>query len=187
MGVGNAPVIEERRANPVKTKARIGIRETALTPEVTDELLRMSEDWEKENSCHGYRKNAETDIAGKRIFTACSGAQIIGYLLGHGEKTDKPSSMIPQGETVFEVDELYVCPAFRGQGVGAQLFQYAEQAVLDEASFLTLTAASRNGKAILHFYLEEMGMTFWSARLFKPLHALPSACGGETAASPDET
>jgi hypothetical protein len=33
--------------------------------------------------------------------------------------------------------------------------------------FIVLSTASKNSKAILHFYLDELGMQFWSARLFK--------------------
>ena len=32
------------------------IVETELTETVLEELIRLSVDWEKENSCHGYRK-----------------------------------------------------------------------------------------------------------------------------------
>ena len=33
------------------------IVETELTEAVLEELIRLSVDWEKENSCHGYRRN----------------------------------------------------------------------------------------------------------------------------------
>jgi hypothetical protein len=32
-----------------------------------------------------------------------------------------------------------------------------------------LSTATKNARAILHFYLDELGMEFWSARLFKSL------------------
>jgi len=65
-------------------------KEVELTDEILAELISCSENWEKENSRHGYRKNTEEDIKGNRIY-----------------------------------------------------------------------------KAILHFYLDELGMEFWNARLFK--------------------
>ena len=55
----------------------IRIVETDLTEEVLDKLIRMSEDWEKENSCHGYRKNEKSDIEGNRIFLAYCGDTIV--------------------------------------------------------------------------------------------------------------
>lgn len=37
-----------------------------------------------------------------------------------------------------------------------------------EQTLLRLSA-TRNWKAILHFYIEELGMEFWNARLFKKI------------------
>ena len=69
----------------------------------------------------------------------------------------------------FEVEELYVIPEMRSHGVGRTLFRYAETAVRGDADFMVLSTATRNWKAILHFYLEELGMEFWNARLFKKI------------------
>ena len=62
----------------MKTNPEIRMAETDLTEEVLNELIRMSEDWEKENSCHGYRKNEKSDIEGNRIFLAYCGDTIVG-------------------------------------------------------------------------------------------------------------
>jgi hypothetical protein len=34
---------------------------------------------------------------------------------------------------------------------------------------MMLTTATKNFRAILHFYIDELGMDFWSARLFKKI------------------
>ena len=34
---------------------------------------------------------------------------------------------------------------------------------------IMLIAAAKNYRAILHFYIDELGMDFWSARLFKKI------------------
>ena len=47
------------------------------------------------------------------------------------------------------------------------LFRAAADAVREEAAYITLSTASKNWRAILHFYLEELHMEFWNARLFK--------------------
>ena len=76
---------------------------------------------------------------------------------------------MPEGTDCFEVEELYVCPPFRGRGIGQRLFRCAEQAVSAEADFLMLSTATKNWRAIMHFYIDELDMQFWSARLFKRL------------------
>ena len=143
--------------------------ETELTPEILDALIQMSIDWEAENSCYGFRRNELSDIEGNRIFIAEKDGVPIGYLFGHVEEAQRSSSVIADGTPYFEVEELYVKPAYRSQGVGKQLFTFAEKTVSKEVSFLMLSTATKNYKAILHFYLDEVGMEFWNARLFKKI------------------
>jgi GNAT superfamily N-acetyltransferase len=146
----------------------VSITETELTLEVLETLIRMSEDWEAEQSCYGYRKNDRSDIEGNRIFLAKDGEETIGYLFGHTEKSQKSSSIMPDGTPCFEIEELYVVPAYRSKGIGRQLFAYAEQAVSSEAEYIMLSTATKDREAIRRFY-DRMGMNFWSARLFKKL------------------
>ena len=145
------------------------IVETELTEAVLEELIRLSVDWEKENSCHGYRKNEKSDIEGNRIFLALLGDTVTGYLFGHAEKSVKATSIMPDGTPCFEVEEIYIRPEYRNMGIGRQLFSFVERTVSGEVDYLTLSTATRNWKAILHFYLDELGMNFWNARLFRKI------------------
>lgn len=145
------------------------IKEAELTEAVQEKLIALSRDWEKENICHGYHKNAPSDIEGNRIFLAMEEGDVIGYLFGHGAVTDKTTSVYHAGTRYFEIEEIYVTPAFRGQGIGKQLFRYAEKAIAHDADMILLGTATKNFRAILHFYIDELGMEFWSARLFKKL------------------
>lgn len=44
-----------------------------------------------------------------------------------------------------------------------------ENTVKPEAEYMVLSTATKNWKAIFHFYLDELDMQFWSARLFKKI------------------
>ena len=81
-----------------------------------DELIALSEDWESENSCHGYRKNAPEDIEGRRVFLAEDGGKTAGYLFGQMEKSENMTSVMPEKTPYFEVEEIYVIPELRSKG-----------------------------------------------------------------------
>ena len=69
----------------------------------------------------------------------------------------------------MEFRKLYVIPEKRSQGIGETMFRHVEDAVRSEAKYMILSTATKNWKAILHFYLDELDMQFWSARLFKEI------------------
>lgn len=146
------------------------VYEAKLNDELLEKLISMSVDWEAENSTYGYRKNDRSDIEGNRIFLAEQDGEILGYLFGHVEKSERASSIMADGTAYFEIEELYVVPSYRSEGVGRMLFHNAEQIVKAAGiEFIMLSTATKNYKSILHFYIDELGMDFWSARLFKKL------------------
>lgn len=131
-------------------------------------LLAMSAAWAEEKSTRGYCANAESDLANRRIFVAEEDGRILGYLFGYESASENCSSVMAEGTPCFEVEELYVEPACRGRGIGKALFALAEETVkADGAQYLLLSTSTKDYKRILHLYIEELGMEFWSARLFK--------------------
>lgn len=143
--------------------------ETTLTPDVLDVLMKMSVDWASEKSCRGYHANTESDIQGNRIFLAVDGDVPVGYLFGQVTLAKRSSTVMEENTPYFEVEELYIVPGWRSKGVGGALFRYAENQVKQDAEYILLSTATQNWRAILHFYIEELGMEFWSARLFKKI------------------
>ena len=89
-------------------------------------------------------------------------------MFGKSELAQRSNSIMVDGTDYFEVEELYVVPECRGQGVGKVLFSFAEAVVKAEGiDYLMLSTATKDYRRILHFYIDELGMEFWSARLFK--------------------
>ena len=143
--------------------------ETEINEDVIGRLIALSREWERENSCYGYRENTRGDIEGNRIFLAEEGEDLIGYLFGKVCMSENMRSIMPEGTPYFEVEELYVIPHRRSEGIGTALFHFAEDSVRSEAEYMVLSTAAKNWKAVFHFYLDELDMSLWSARQFKKI------------------
>ena len=137
-----------------------------------DELIEMSDEWEKEFSSIGYLKNESKDLENQRLIIALDTDtnKLVGYLYGHKYKTRNSSATIPENSKVFELEEIYVKKDYRSMGIGTTMFKAIEDKLKNEGvTYITLTTKTKDYKKIFHFYIEEMGMTFWHARLFKEL------------------
>ena len=148
--------------------SEITYKEVQLNDEILSFLIAFSRDWEAENSTYGYRANTKEDIGGNRIFVASKDDRIIAYLFGRQYRSENMRSIMNEGTAFFEVEELYVIPEERNKGIGTKLFRYLEENLTEE-EYIVLSTATKNYRSILHFYLEELDMDFWSARLYKKI------------------
>ena len=132
-------------------------------------LLELSLMWEKEDSCYGYRANTEDDFQDCYILAAYDN-ELIAYIFGKEEIQDKQTSVIDKNMHYFEIEELYVHPSYRSSGIGKQLMESLEKELKKKGlEMMMLSTATKNWKAIMHFYIDEIEMNFWSARLYKRL------------------
>jgi len=146
------------------------IRESTGEEAALRDILALSEAWERENSCYGYRKSEKGDIEGRRIFTAEREGKTVGYLFGRKEYLKNTSSVAPDGTEYFEIEEIYVVAEYRSMGIGRALYEFLEERLKEEGTdYIFLSTATKDWRKIFHFYIEELGMEFWSARLFKKL------------------
>lgn len=145
------------------------VKEEPLTEALLQKLIDLSIIWENENNVYGYHSNQREDIINHRIFIAYQQDEIVGYSFGHSYDIDKKTALFQPGEHLFEVDELYVVKNYRSQGIGKMLLEKVVENVQSEHDYLTLSTATKNHRAILHFYIDEVGMNFHCAHLFKKL------------------
>lgn len=144
--------------------------EAQLSDTLLKSLIAMSAAWEAENSTYGYHINSRQFIEKNRVFVAEEQGAVVGYLLGKRCVAERSTSVMEQGTAYFEIEELYVTPERRNCGVGKKLFQFVEDTARSEGiGILDLITATKDHRRILHFYIDELGMEFWSAHLYKKL------------------
>ncbi len=147
----------------------IEIKKCELNDTNIKAVIELSEKWESEDLTYGYCANAKNDLMGNDLFLAYLDNEIIGYLIGKCSVLEESVTPIDKGAKCFEIDEIYVIEKYRSQGIGRALFAYVENYYKQNIEYITLSTATKNYKSILHFYIEKMDMTFWSAKLLKKI------------------
>lgn len=137
-----------------------------LDEKTIQKLIELSKKWQEEDCSYGMIANTEEDIK-EPLCVAVDNDEIVGYIFGHYYVTENKTSYIDIGCECFTVDELYVLPEYRSQGIGKELFKRMEKAVKDSCTYITLSTSTKDYKKILHFYVEELDMNFHSAFLIK--------------------
>lgn len=139
-----------------------------LDENTIEQLIALSKLWKEENCSYGMEVNTKEDLS-EPLIVALDENKIIGYIFGHFYTTENKTSYIEIGQKCFSVDELYVLPEYRSNGIGKKLFRMLEEKVKEECSYMTLSTSTKNYQAILHLYIEELGMHFHSAYLIKAM------------------
>jgi predicted N-acetyltransferase YhbS len=103
------------------------------------------------------------------MLVALDGDQIVGYIHGSYYTKEKKTSYMDAGKRGFEVEGLYVLPAYRSEGIGGTLYRLMEKFVTPHCSYITLATSTKDYPRILKFYVDDLKMTFHSAFLFKSL------------------
>lgn len=145
------------------------IRIRPAEPEDMPVLLALSREWAAEGITFGYSPTGREAFAGYRCWVAEIDGEVVGYAGGEVDTARRNIEIQQAGERYFELEELYVCPACRGRGVGRLLLARVEEDARREGlAQLMLNAANRDHAPLLDFYLRE-GLTPHSIRLFKTL------------------
>lgn len=132
-----------------------------------DTLIKLSVDWENEHNTEGYISNSKDTFKNTETYVALIDDEVIGYLYGYFRKSPVSNSVQKIDDRIFEIEELYIVPKYRDMGYGKELYKYVEEDIKDKVDLILLSTATKDYKRILHFYIDELDMTFWNARLYK--------------------
>lgn len=133
-----------------------------------EKLVYLSEAFEQEDCCNGIIADSYEYFVNKKVAVCLVNNEIIGYCYGSIDKEDKLRSYSNVGDMIYYLDEMYVSPRYRNCGVGKKLFEFVEKyAKENNCKTIRLNAVSKDYKRLLTFYIDELGMSFWSAFLVK--------------------
>ena len=144
----------------------IAIQKAVFDEKTVARLLELSQIWVDEDNCFGMVANTRDDLV-EPCYIALDGDVIIGYAFGESIKASGKWGEIQEGDPCFRIDELYVLPEYRNQGIGKRLFSCLQEEAKSKAPYLVLNTSNKAYERILRFYCEDVGMTFHSAFLMK--------------------
>lgn len=139
--------------------------------EELDAILRLNEEFCKEKCCNAIITDNIDFFKSKNILVAIIDDLICGYAYGDINGATKTTTYHKKDDKIFYLEELYVKKQFRNKHIGTKLFEYLEQYAKDNhCKGIELNASSKDYKKLLHFYIDELGMSFFSAFLYKKLN-----------------
>lgn len=125
--------------------------------------------WESEEITYGLAATpAETLDAqlGPYFLVAEEDGEIVGYVTGSVHTSDG-MAVIPDGAAYLEVDELYVIPDRRSQGMGRMLLDTVlARAEAAGVEYQLVYSATKDLRRVMQFY-EQSGFQSWCIQLFR--------------------
>lgn len=132
---------------------------------------KLQVDWADQNITYGFVPASEDELRlalGPLFFVAEISGKIVGFIYGR-KLVSKGMTIIPEGKTYLNIDDLYVDPDYQNRGIGHlllhQLCASAKRAELKQA---VVYSATKGIHRILNFY-EDCGFQSWHIQMFKEL------------------
>ena len=144
----------------------IEYKKASLNEEEIRQLITLSKMWADEDCTFGLIANTKDDIH-EPLYLALDDEQIVGYIMGKFFVEKERRSYVEVGDACFEVEELYVVPSYRNQGIGRTLFSILENEVKDKVKYIVLATSTKDYQRTLKFYVKDNDMTYHSAFLIK--------------------
>ena len=133
-----------------------------------DNIADLSKQFADECCCNSIAAASEDFYKEKQVLVATSGTLIVGYLYFTIENDPVDTSYGKKEDLTLWIQELFVLPSYRKNGGGKMLFEKAEVIAQEKkCKSLRVYGVSKDYKRLLKFYIEKLGMDFWSALLIK--------------------
>ena len=140
------------------------------TKEELPQIAAMSEDFAAEGCCNGIVPETVEELSSYELYVAEENGKLLGYAYGTAETASRKRWFILPGHKNYYVEIIYVKPEYRSLGLGRKLYQKLEDRARElGCETVEVIAVSKSYKKLLHLYIEELGLEFFSAHLMKKL------------------
>ena len=135
-----------------------------------EKVIELCNEFVREGCCNGVVTNKVKDLLDQNLILAKMRGKIIGYAIVTIEQKKTTKGYSKKGDKSCFVEEIYVAKKYRCFGLGQKIFRFIENyAKNEDCSTVELCAVSKDYSKLLSFYIDKLGMAFWSANLFKKL------------------
>jgi ribosomal protein S18 acetylase RimI-like enzyme len=136
-----------------------------------ESVSRLQHQWAEEGGVYGFVPESREQIEGilgPYFLVAEVDEEIVGFVSG-SVCISEDKAVIPKGASYVEIDNLYVLPEFRGQGVGSRLISRVLAEAKDQGvAYALVYSAAKDIHSILRFY-KRHDFRSWYVQMFREL------------------
>jgi GNAT superfamily N-acetyltransferase len=152
----------------------IALTAFAIEPATESDLQRVAslyQDWVAEGRIIGLAAESEYELRqklGPYSFVARADGVVVGFVTAiEGSRDPGEWAVLPRGGPYISIEDLYVQPATRSQGVGSALLRAAIEAGKRRGiEHVAVWTSSRDWERLIRFY-RAFGLESWGMQLFK--------------------
>lgn len=134
-------------------------------------ICHLQQRWFEEGSAYGFVPDDEEQVEaalGTYFLVAEACGEVVGFISGSAHVSGG-MAVVAAGESYLEIDNLYVEPEFRRQGVGGELVERVlAKARENGLAHAVLYSAAREIQSVLKFY-ERHKFQSWYVQMFQKL------------------
>jgi len=163
------------KADPVKPGVALPTVIRAATAQDVPRVRWLAEQWARDGETLGLQAISEDlleQFVGGCFFVAERNGQVVGFACARGKTNHGAvSAVVGNGQRYLEIEDVYVLPANRSDGIGAQLIDavtgWAKQ---QGVRYLLAHSSTRDVDRVLNFY-RDSGFKSWSVQMYRDLGA----------------
>ena len=149
--------------------------ENALIRQATESdiltVCQLQQQWLAEDSVYGFTPADPEHVQaalGSYFLVAEVDGTVVGFISG-SVHISEDTAVIPAGTSYIEIDDLYVSPQFRNQGIGSNLItEVLAHAKGQGITHALLYSATKDLHRIIRFY-EQHDFQTWYVQMFRKL------------------